>query len=77
MERHTDDHELLDGIPRWVWRLDDLCSKMARDEALYEVPRLVEATARDRKVGKMWLAHVLEDCRRIRNVTTGKIQVIH
>lgn len=74
MERHSDDLELLDGIPRWVWRLDDLFSKMGRDEGLYEIPRLATAEAVSRGVSKFWLAKRLEDCRAARNRTTGVLK---
>ena len=76
MKRYTDDYTMVDGIPKWVWRLDDDCAHLAMigENTLREVPVICRAEAIERKVPEVWLGEQLAECRRRRNeivVSTG------
>lgn len=71
---HSDDWDAVDGIPRWVWRLDDECVRIAthgEDRAI--IPALciaylnVYELHKHTNRPKLILADWLEQCRRARN----------
>jgi hypothetical protein len=59
------DYELIDGIPRWVWDLDDECARMAAvgEDQLTVIPKIVEMARTRRGVSKAQVATWLQECR--------------
>ena len=79
----SDDWDIVDGMPRWVWRLDDELSKMPKVSSpsdLLERAQEVQERAHRARADyfpdwpkdkfERWLAPRLEECRRVRNITS-------
>ena len=79
----TDDWDDVDGIPRWVWRLDDELAKMPKVSSLSDLRERAEEVQErahrarmdyfpdwDKNRFERWLAPRLEECRRVRNILT-------
>lgn len=72
---HSDDWEPVDGIPRWVWRLDEECARLAShgENTVQLVPMMCIAYIDAYKLHmhtnrpKEILANWLETCRQARN----------